>query len=83
MPGDPNSIGYTVFVSSRSGSSKDVQWELERAEKMKWIMLCGVGGVDDLCLDGFLHVYLVLISLICCSDLAVWKCLNSGEMCSV
>ena len=53
MPGDPNSIGYTVFVSSRSGSLNDVQWELEQAEKMKWIMLCGVGGVDDLCLDGF------------------------------
>ena len=50
MPGDPNSIGYTVFVSSRSGSLKDVLWELEQAEKMKWIMLCGVGGVDDLCL---------------------------------
>ena len=30
-----------------------------------------------------LHVYLVLISLISCSDLVVWKCLNSGEMCSV
>ena len=53
MPGDPNSIGYTVFVSSRSGSLKDVQWELEQAEKMKWIMLCGVGGVDDLCIDRF------------------------------
>ena len=30
-----------------------------------------------------LHVYLVSISLICCSDLVVWKCLNSGKMCSV
>ena len=59
MPGDPNSIGYTVFVDSRSGSwtlfgsLMEVQLELEQAEKMKWTTLCGVGSVDDLCQDRF------------------------------
>ena len=59
MPGDPNSIGYTVFVNSRSGSwglfgsLKDIQLELEQAENRTWMMLCGVSSVDDLCLERF------------------------------
>ena len=44
MPGDPNSIGYTVFVNSGSGSwrlfgsLKDVHLELEKVEIMEWKM---------------------------------------------
>ena len=59
MPGDPNSIGYTIFVDSRSeswrlfGSLKDVQLELEQVENMKWMILCGVGSVVNCFWTGF------------------------------
>ena len=44
MPGDPNSIGYTVLTDSRSGSwrlfgsLKGIQLELEQVENMRWKM---------------------------------------------